>query len=190
MYFKHVSKHLREVALAVLPQTSMSDIDSDIESEVSEDAPKPEDPETQQRRTAVEEGLLGLEPSMENIKACQFSSRIMIRFPDCNRELALRLGRACWETWKICEALRHENNQEIEGIEQKEDKTDSAEGAKGSIKPSSIDSPRVLLSYKGWDGQNIGVALVPQPEGEGERNCFKCPACGKKIDYCQRAEWR
>ncbi|XXG95668.1 hypothetical protein Hte_001937 [Hypoxylon texense] len=175
VYFKYVSKHLREVALAVLPQASMPDVDSDTGSEVSEDTSKPEDPENN-FEPRLQDFLFGPEPSMENIKGGKFSSRIMIHFPNCNRELALRLGRACWATRKRCEALRHENDQEVRGVEQKE-------------KSNSNDSPRVLLSYKGWVGQNIGVALVPQPQREGEKNWFKCPAYGKNIDHCHRAEW-
>lgn len=187
-HFKHVSKHLREVALAVLPQTSFSD--SDVESEVSEDTSRLSDPGTKRTTTGAQET-----PPVRmlwSIQISQVQALIMNHFPNCNIKLAARLGKACWESLTTYSTQQNENNRKNQCEGYNERKTDSTrvtyEPERCGQCPHSSNSTHVILSYKGYDGRAIGIEVSPQGDREIQGHRFKCSICGKEKQYRQKAE--
>ncbi|KAK4464391.1 hypothetical protein QBC42DRAFT_45550 [Cladorrhinum samala] len=127
-----------------------------------------------------------------------YSDKIQSRFPQADKDLVNRLGKANYKRYLRCQAVRDDGHQN-EGSVAGEDTASYmaptlAAGSKfhdsgigSSIAPTTVSYAETVMSYS-HDGRSVRVP--PLPEGAKDGRPFECVACSRMVVMKNASAWK
>ncbi|KAI1641469.1 hypothetical protein F4809DRAFT_636755 [Biscogniauxia mediterranea] len=136
-----------------------------------------------------------------------FVDRICWRYPQCDNELAERLGKANWARVLEYQKTKDQNtrplqpevstsNPRVEGSDKASSKkvpsTTFHDSALGSSVPSAPPNfsqyAETVVSYHGGQGESVRIPALP----EGAKNGipFDCVGCGRTVTMVNKSVWK
>ncbi|KAI1460546.1 hypothetical protein F4805DRAFT_416297 [Annulohypoxylon moriforme] len=117
-----------------------------------------------------------------------FSNRILAKYPKCDFNLAVALGRANWDAFQRITARR-----EIKSIERGDKAADNITNlfygcGLGTSKPSTDSNAFIIVSCYGDGEEKSTIPLLPH--NIDESHPFSCIACGKQLENRDAGTWR
>ena len=133
-----------------------------------------------------------------------FIDRVRWRFPQCDIELARRLGKANWARVLNYQEIKNRNcRQPLEshtatkgGSSHVASTTfhDSGLGTSAPSVPSALSGPapsqytETVVSYHGGQGDSVRIPALPEAARKGLP--FACVGCGKMVSITNRSQWK
>ena len=128
-----------------------------------------------------------------------FSNKIGSRFPESDRVLVSRLGRANYDRYLRCQEERDRqaavtNNDDPDAILQLAKRDANSEAGRSLFHDSGLGSSlptsyaETIMSYRTKEDQS--VRIPPLPQGAKEGKPFQCIACAKSVVAKNNSAWK